>query len=258
MTQAEFCAQKASKECEGVSLACLSDAPACKAARVQACEDFAMAQQTAPSSPALRPFRADKAAACISKAAEVYKKSPITPADRSALDEVCARVFSGTRKDTDPDPSCNFDYECDSPQICDIWFKTCAKKRVVEASAGCNNPGEVCPSEQFCAAPTPHKCMPKLTAGMACDDETNPCLDTLRCAAGVCAAPVVTAGKACSTNSDCVSTAPYCDSYNGSICTPGFIPSPGSNECVAAFGGVDTTGASGGASGGGTGGAAGI
>lgn len=238
MTQAEFCAEKATKECDGVTVACLSDPAKCKTQRVAACEEFAAAQQAAPSSALLRPFRPDKAAACISKAAEVYKKSPITPADRAALDEVCARVFSGTRKSSDADPSCHNDYECDPSEICDQGFKQCAKKVTVAANAGCNNPGEVCPASQFCAATAPRKCTAKLTANMACD-ETNPCVDTLRCADGVCLERK-DRGDACTSNNDCSADFPYCDSYNGSICTPGFTPATGGKECVAAFGGEDT------------------
>lgn len=239
MTQAEFCAEKATKECEGVGVACLSDTAKCKMQRIAACEDFAAAQQAAPSSALLRPFRPDKAGACISKAAEVYKKSPITPADRDALDEVCARVFSGTRKSSDTDPSCHNDYECDASEICDPGFKQCAKKVTVAANAGCNNPGEVCPASQFCAATTPRKCTAKLTANMACDDESNPCVDTLRCSEGMCLERKGR-GEACVSNNDCSADFPYCDSYNGNICTPGFTPATGGKECIGAFGATDT------------------
>jgi hypothetical protein len=233
MTQTEFCAEKATKECDGVAAACLSDPAACKARRVTACEEFAAAQQAAPSSPLLRPFRPDRASACVSKAAEVYKKSPITPADRAALDDVCARVFAGSNKGVDA--PCDNDYECDGGQICDAQYKICAKKTTVSANGGCNNPGEVCPADQFCGTASPRKCVPRLTADMACDP-TNPCASTLRCAEGVCAKRL-NRGDACTSDSDCAPSDPYCDTFNGSRCTVGFIPSTGSNECVEAFGG---------------------
>jgi hypothetical protein len=244
ITQAEFCAQKATKECDGVAMACLSDPAACKTKRVAACEEFAEAQQAPPSSAVLRPFRPDKANACISKAAEVYNKALITPEDRAALDDVCARVFSAQRNDA----TCNNDYECDVNQVCDALFNTCAKKKSVAADDFCNNPGDVCPAAQFCNTAVPRKCVPRLTVNMACDP-TNPCAESLTCAAGVCAAGA-TNGKPCTADSDCATASPYCDPYNGNLCTSGFRPSTGSKECVVAFGGADTTGGTGGASGG--------
>ena len=246
MTQAEFCAQKATKECEGVATACLSDMAACKASRVAACQEFAEAQQAPPSSALLRPFRPDKAGACISKAAEVYKKTTITPDDRAALDDVCARVFSAPRTGA----ACTNDYECDESQTCDPLFNPCAKKKTVAADDFCNNPGDTCPAPQFCNMAVPRKCVPRLTANMACD-ATNPCIDSLTCAAGVCSVGAGS-GKPCTADSDCATASPYCDPYNGNICTPGFTPSTGGRECVAAFGGADTAGGgTGGASGGG-------
>jgi hypothetical protein len=255
LTQTEFCKQKAAKECGAVAMRCIADDDACKAARVLACEAFAEAQQAPPSSAVLRPFRPDKASACINKAGEVYAKLTITPADRDALDDVCARVFSGSRKDTDAEHSCHNDYECDAGYICDVGFDTCAKKTAVIADAYCNNPGDVCPVDQFCAQLALRRCTERLGADMACDP-TNPCESTLRCTAGVCAVRVGL-GKTCASNADCLPIAPYCDTFNGSICTGGFTPSTGSKECVDAFGGVDTGGGTGGVSGGGTGGAGG-
>jgi hypothetical protein len=96
LTQSDFCAQKAEKECTAIADRCLSMPAPCKAARIAACDAFAAAQQQQPSAVA-RPFSPDKVPACLSKATEIYAKLSISPADRKAMDDVCARVFSGTK-----------------------------------------------------------------------------------------------------------------------------------------------------------------
>ncbi len=242
MTQSDFCAKKAENECKAVADRCLASASACEAKRVKACNDFAAAQQAAPSSAVTRPFRPDLAKACLDKATEVYAKATITPADLAALNDVCARVFSGKKKSTDPDKTCSSNYECEASQICDTGFMTCGPKRTVSAGAGCNNPGEICPTGQYCTG-SPRECMPKIAAGETCDD-TSPCLEALRCSAGTCAERVDFAAS-CTSNDDCLPAHPYCDTYNGSVCTAGFTPSTGNAECIGAFGAVSTSGGGG-------------
>lgn len=233
LTQNEFCAKKAANECMGVADRCAATSAACKAKRVFACDAFAVVQQAAPSSPTTRPFRPDLAGACLSKATEVYAKPLITPTDRNTLDEACARVFSGKKKATDAtEPTCVSDYECDANQICDSFFKTCAPKKPVAANAGCNNPGEICPAGQFCTG-SPRKCVPRQMAGETCD--ASPCLETLRCVGGTCAERVGLTMH-CASDDDCLPEVPYCDTFNGSICTTGFSPSTLNAECIGAFG----------------------
>jgi hypothetical protein len=62
-------------------------------------------------------------------------------------------------------------------------------------------------------------------------------------------------GMSCAADSDCKVEGPYCDSFNGSICTAGFSPGTGQAECREY--GSTVGGGTGGASGGGTGGAGG-
>jgi hypothetical protein len=243
MTQSDFCTTKAKNECKGVAERCLATDSACQKARVTACEDFAAAQQAAPSTALTRPFRPDLAQACLDQATKVYAKATITPADTDALDEVCARVFSGKKKSTDADKTCHNDYECDATQICDSGFMTCAPQKSASANAGCNNPGEVCPTGQYCTG-APRQCTPRMASGQTCDIN-SPCLEALRCSAGTCAERVDLA-EACTSNGDCLPAHPYCDTFNGNVCTNGFIPSSGSAECVAAFGAKGTSGGDGG------------
>jgi hypothetical protein len=244
-TQSDFCAQKADRECAGVHNLCVSSTTACQALRISACNAFAAEQQAMPNAIA-RPFRPDKVADCLSKTSTVYAKSTITPADRLPMDVACARVFSGKKTTTDTDKSCTNDYECDGDLVCDPDFLQCATKNMVAANAGCNNPGEVCPTDQYCVG-SPRACTPKGAMGVMCD-ATHPCVETLRCAVtGLCVSRV-DVGGACTSDDDCAVASPYCDTYNGSICTTGFTPSIGTRECVVAYAGA-TPGGSGGTSG---------
>ena len=250
ITQIDFCIQKATKECAGVGDRCLATPGACRTKRVAACEAFVAAQQATPNA-AARPFRPDRVGDCLKRTEEAYEKAIITPAERALMDDACARVFSGKAKESE---ACTVsDYECDGALICDLGFMRCAPKKVVAADSGCNNPGESCPTGQYCVG-TPRDCTPRVGSGQACD-ATNLCVENLRCLSGTCRERI-SLGATCALDSDCALNAPYCDKYNGSICLLGFTPAVGTNECVDGFGGLDTTGGTGGAAGG-TGGAGG-
>ncbi len=255
LTQSDFCSKKAEAECKGVATKCVATTDACKAVRVATCNAFALEQQMNPSALA-RPFRPELAQDCLNKTTAVYAKPTITPADRLPMEIACARVFSGKKKDTDTDKTCINDYECDASQICDLGFGLCAVKKSVAGMANCNNPGDVCPATEYCNTATPRDCVARPTVGMPCSPPAIPCLDTQRCAAGVCAERVGI-GMTCGSDSDCKPEAPYCDSYSGKICVAGFTPSTGVPECVMGFGGVMPGGGTGGSSGGGSGGAGG-
>ena len=241
-TIVSFCAQKAEKECgtkdKGVAKDCGATVTACTAARAAACTSVATQESL------IHPLRADAIANCLSKTDAAYSADVITPALRAAADDACARVFSGMNKGAVTDPACTSDEDCDTGLICDRTI--CAMPMSVAAGARCNNPGETCPVTQYCTGVYPQQlCTDKGGAATACDAAT-PCLDTLRCVGGVCAAKVPPRG-ACVTDSDCSADAPYCDPYNGSVCFSGFEPTSagGTNECVAFGGPVPGVGAGG-------------
>jgi hypothetical protein len=165
--------------------------------------------------------------------------------------------------------SCDVKYDCAKKVICDKSL--CATQKSV--TGACANPGDTCPSDQYCAqnASSVYVCMPKGSNGATCDGST-PCVDNLRCSGTSCADRVAQAG-ACTSNADCVSTAPYCDPYAGNKCDQGLSFASGSTSCndyggsgtPAGTGGaggidggpVDASTGSGGGGGGGTGGAGG-
>jgi hypothetical protein len=249
-TVSDYCDQRAAKECtSNIITKCLATQDACEADRHAAC----MAEATALMS-ATRPFQPSNIGACVNKAGEVYSKGTITPADRQALADACGRVFSGTKKQNE---TCeNGDFDCDQGLICDAGFHLCATREDVSANAPCNNPGNVCPDAQYClalAGSPVRTCNPRKVAGEACDAQ-NPCAATLRCSGGSCIERIGL-GMACATDGDCKPEGPYCDPFNGNICTAGFSPGTRQAEC-AEFGWNGGSG-TGGGSGGGTGGAGG-
>ena len=244
LTLSGFCDEKAANECGatgGVAANCVVTPATCKAARIKVCMDGAAA--IAQLYPTTRPFNASKAPACLNQTTTTYAKSTITPGDRAATDALCQQVFSGSKKMGE---SCANDYECDPGMtlICDLKLDSpvCAKKMVVAKDAFCSSPGATCPTGQYCTIPTGMTqltCMNRKATGETCDGATAPCLETLRCAAGTagtstCAAKVDGA-MPCLVDSDCAPAAPYCDSYAGLKCDPGFRPAVGTPEC-AAFG----------------------
>ncbi|HEY4185281.1 MAG TPA: hypothetical protein VGP07_09440 [Polyangia bacterium] len=247
-TIASFCAQKAEKECgsatSGVAYSCGATVTACTTARAAVCTATAEAEESLT-----RPFRADAIGNCLNKTAAAYTAATITPDLTDAMNDACARVFSGSNKVL---TTCASDYDCDTNLICDRTV--CAKRVSVATDAPCNNPGETCPAAQFCGGVYPtQQCKAKAALAAACDVAT-PCLDNLRCLSGACMAKVGVRG-ACATDADCDASAPYCDAYNGHLCFLGFTPaSPGgTNECATFGGGTSGAGGAGGGAGGSSG-----
>ncbi len=255
LTVADFCQQKAEKECgttspPGVAALCVVSNTACVAHRTILCNTWAAAIQTA--FPTTRPFVPGRVSACTSKAASVYQMSPIVPSQTDALDAVCELVFSGAKVVGDP---CTNDFECDqnAKLICDtsLAVPVCAKNTPISRGAFCGvSPGQICGPAFYCTTPVgqPMKmCVDKKAMGETCD-AANPCIDSLRCGpTGICTTRVGVA-VACATNDDCSTAAPYCDPYNGSVCDPGFSPSPGTPECMT-FGATGSTPGAGGGTG---------
>jgi hypothetical protein len=231
-TEVDYCSQRAAKECDGVALNCSVTAIDCQTARVAICStEVSSIESTQPA----RPFRPENIGACVSKTAEIYKKSPITPADRAAVAAVCGRVFSGMKKANDV--CATSDFECDAGLICDTTLATprCAAPRTVGATAFCNNPGELCPTGTYCAgAPGARMCTPRLAEGKMCDPVSLPCLESFYCPAStsMCTKKLGVT-LACALDSDCAPTAPYCDPFNGMTCDVGFAPSPNAPECAS-------------------------
>lgn len=240
ITVDEYCAKKATRECEKVAPMCVVDPATCASARKALC------LQAVPDL-AQRPFQPDAVGPCLDKTGEIYAKSTITPADRQAAEDVCARVFSGMKKFGEP---CSNDYDCVSPNVCHQRGtdpRVCVMRIVVSAGAFCNNPGETCPTGEYCTgSPGFRRCEARKAQGEPCDAEAL-CAETLRCddsgGAPICS-PRRVATEMCASNDDCAPAAPYCDPYWNNTCDTGFTPSRGAPECVAFGAPMTTTSAS--------------
>jgi hypothetical protein len=252
ITESEFCSQKAEAECQ-VTAQCLTDATACKSQRVAACMAFA----TQSKASGKRVFVPGNVGTCVNKTRSYYAKTtPITVADMTDMAEACNYVYQGDGE-VNVD-MCDVKYDCKDRVICDKGF--CATSKSV--SSTCGNPGDVCPTGQFCTMnmSSVFVCMPKGSSGDTCN-ATTPCLENLRCGpAGTCTDRVAMA-MACTSNDDCVTTASYCDPYAGMRCGLGLSFASGSASC-ADYGGTSTPGTAGsgggaGGTGGGTGGGGG-
>ena len=247
LTINDFCTMKAGAECLQPASACGTSATACQSQREALCLQFAQATMSAT-----RPFRPENVSSCISKTSSTYAKQTITPTDLAAMNDACNYVFQGSQP---KDGTCANKYECSGTVICDS--NNLCETQVIQANgAPCNGPGQVCNTGLYCTGSPVPRCAPRKMLSDTCDD-MNPCLETLRCLNGTCAARAAS-GESCTSDADCATTGPapvpYCDPYTGNKCDKGLSFGGGAPSCVDYGGG---TGATGGNDGGGTGGAGG-
>lgn len=249
ITTATFCAQVAEKECQVVSTCGISDKSACTTIRAANCMQQATEREKAP-----RVFTVANINNCLNQTNAVYSTDgTITVTKMDAMEDACQYVFQGNVKEGS---ACTVKYDCQNNLICDKGL--CAKKVTKNKDDLCGNPGEVCSTGSYCTMMgAVYKCVAKHMAGEACDNDTNPCVEALRCLDGKCQDRAAMGG-ACTSNDDCAMTVPYCDPYIGNKCDKGLSFGGGAAAC-AAFGG-SPSGGTGGASGGsdaGSGGASG-
>jgi hypothetical protein len=256
-TVTDFCDAYAAAVCQ-VSNACGGDpsVDTCKAAQKMNCAAMAM-NATASG---MRVFTPANMSACTSLTNNLYSQNtPITPTQMDAATDKCNYVFQGTVM---KGASCTTKYDCAGTPgtvICDKGV--CATQTLKNLGDGCSDAGAVCNTGSYCKMGTNgfYTCVAKVGATMACD-ATTPCLESLRCSSlGKCT-DRVGMGMMCASNSDCASTAPFCDPFaNGGTCDAGLRFAPGSASCAQFGMSTGAAGMSGGAAGmtGGTAGAAG-
>jgi hypothetical protein len=261
-TVADFCNQKATAECEVVSQCTgaltMTD---CQTQRAAVCNQYAASIQSP------RVFNSKNIGNCVNQVKSVYANTGIIKAsDLAAVDDKCNYVFQGN---VTKGGNCTIKYDCaDATQICDKGV--CAPPTTVKnKDADCSGAGFICSTGLFCqrGSNTFSTCVPKGDRGATCDDTTAPCLEAFRCTAGTCMDPVP-AGGTCTSSSQCVSTASFCDPFaaGGAACDTGLKFAPTATSCTgftssgvtAGTGiGVSSTGngGAGGSDGGGAGGA---
>jgi hypothetical protein len=204
LTTSQFFQKRAEITCTALESACLLPVAACTAGRV--------AEYTAEQQNALAYFRSfipKNAEACLAKVEEVFGKIKqgtvaLPAADYNAMQAICANVYRGSSIANGP---CQIDADCYGDLICDKGY--CGTAKVVAPGAGCANIGEICPQGTYCSNATGvWFCSEK--AGLQVSCATTPCLETLRCAGGVCVARLGMV-EACTGNDDC--TTGFCEPY---------------------------------------------
>jgi hypothetical protein len=202
-TEGSFCDQVAQRECEALAGACSREAADCQAIRVQKCA--AVVQEAKDMG---RTFRPDNVGPCLDQTRTTYSKALITAEDLRALAARCARVYEGT---SEANGVCTSDPDCRSPLVCDRL--RCGPRRMVTEGANCANPGETCPSTQYCRkADAFWVCTTRLTSGAVCGIQGDQieCADAFRCRGGSCVDKLAL-DAACVADDDCRSG--YCDKY---------------------------------------------
>jgi hypothetical protein len=129
--------------------------------------------------------------------------------------QACNDVYRGTIAANAPCPS-GATADCMDGLVCDKGF--CGLARPV-AQGGCANSGEYCQTDYYCSnASGAYFCTSKGGLGAVCGDSL-PCLETLRCSAGICTTQLEI-GDVCSVDQDCnpagtnsVDKAGFCDPF---------------------------------------------
>ena len=236
-TVGDFCGEYARRECEPTAVTCSRNRAECEPRRREVCEAF-----VAPLASASRVFRRENAEACLAQVTETYKKNVITATDLDALADKCDRVVEGPGMSN---ATCDADQDCRSPLVCDK--NRCGPLRMVAAGGNCANPGEVCPTTEYCRSDSGLAvCTGRPDKGAACSDSL-PCRPTLRCD-GTCQDKLA-ANSPCQKDDDC--TTDYCNPHPpasaGPTCLPGLIFAPFAPTCDAYFGPSSSSGPDGGA-----------
>jgi hypothetical protein len=223
LTASQFFQKRAQDVCVGIYSACLMTMDACTAAQTA---DYQAEYQAATAN--FRDFIPPNAEACLGKVKDVYGKLEngavaLKAADYRTMQAVCANVYRGTSAVNGP---CQSDTDCLGNLACDKGF--CATPKLVGAGGLCANPGEYCPPGSYCSNATGvWVCTAKVGAQGNC--LASPCLETLRCASGLCVDRLAI-GEACVSDADCAGD--FCEPY-AAKCANDIRFANGTAACIA-------------------------
>lgn len=190
-----FCAAKAEAYCNnGLEKRCLTTSDACQKDQAAACNSAASAAAAQG-----RSYRSSQAQTCIDSVKNTYRNgaSEVTAALETETATICDRVFTGSTKEN---ATCTETYECEGSLICDKGI--CITKSTVGLGGQCNNAGAVCDDQSYCQPQGQTRfCVAKNKLGDSCGADA-PCIASLRCLTGRCAA-LVPRGNPCDTDNQC-------------------------------------------------------
>jgi hypothetical protein len=226
LTPSQYFQQRADAVCSAVERACLLDVARCSTARLG--EYMAEANAAVGS---FREFIPVNAEACIAKTREVYGKIrdgmvAMPPADYQAVQVLCGNVYRGATAENGP---CHVNADCLGSLVCDKGY--CGTPKLVVAGGGCANIGEYCPAGSYCS-PGNGVWMCTSKVGLLASCLASPCLESLRCAAGFCAARLPI-GEACLRDDECQEG--ICHPY-AAKCAADIRFADGNSACLAMAG----------------------
>lgn len=222
-----FCSALAEEECTAVALVpCSTTVDTCKTKRTQSCQASA-GLATGQG----RSYTAPAAEGCLTKTKEMLASRTIDPAKHADTASTCERVFSGTKGKTQ---ACASDFECQNGLVCSQGV--CFDKTTKNKDEPCGNPGDVCAAGSYCGTKGSAKfCIARPEQNGACSAEI-PCVETLRCAGGVCLAKY-NVNQGCQNADDCATGTICTAQTNGTkLCLP--ITLPLGKTCRDDYGGT--------------------
>jgi hypothetical protein len=204
LTPAQFYNEYAQRLCTDISPACLAPVSDCEVASVAYWRTRA-----AEAAAANRIFVPSNAEECLAKVSATFdpvrQGTVVKKADFQGEDAACSQVFRGT---STANQVCAVDVDCLGTSICDKG--RCGTAKPVAANAGCANIGEYCPQGSYCGdSGGVLFCTAKVGLGAACSDAI-PCVETLRCAGGICG-PTLGTGEDCASDGDC--STDFCEPF---------------------------------------------
>lgn len=221
-----FCSALAQEECQAVALnPCQTTVENCTTKRTSSCQANA-----AKLSAVGRTYRATSAEECIGKTKELLAARNIDPAKDAVAKEACERVFTGS---VEKAQRCSNDYECAGSLVCTQGV--CYDKVEKQKGEPCGNPGDTCAAGTYCDTKSAAKfCVARPDQGGICAADV-PCLETLRCAGGVCQAKYQV-NQVCTAPEDCATGTTCLVQNNSKVCAVSTLPS--GRTCKDDYGGI--------------------
>jgi hypothetical protein len=225
----EFCADWAKAICQLSNGQCAFSQSVCATYQTSVCMAYVNTAQSGT-----REYRQSSGKACIDALNSAYGNNPssISAMVLANVNSTCSKAVSGNQQSDQP---CTGDTDCSGSLVCAPILgqsgSVCASVNKKNLGDICGDPGDTCQGDSYCA-PQPGaapKCVATPSTGSSCSMGI-PCGSSNRCLNGTCQ-PRGAAGDPCTTNDDCSTLVPYCDTYPPAGCAKGLSFARGSIDC---------------------------
>jgi hypothetical protein len=228
----DFCTAYAKAICQ-ISSTCQFDASACQTYQSTQCSLNA----TQATSSGSRQYKSGNVQPCIDALNNAYgnNASSVSVSTLTDINNKCQHVFEGS---AGHGSACQSSHDCtQSGDVCATApgvGSVCATPTQKNDGDFCADPGDQCPSSDFCQPTTgTSKCVPAASSGQACST-SMPCDGNDHCVNGTCQS-LAKVGGPCGTSSDC-SSGLMCDTYTSATVQPACVDkltfARGSVDCI--------------------------